>query len=186
MNNLLQHWQHCLGNSVGDNCPFILHYSNITLCGRKVWSLLGDLQDDEKPHAFAFVEAHLRGADLNQARRRFASLGWASHCTPATTKADKFLGTDANCPVTFPISPSDANLCHGLSPREEQQLLVNGGVIGDSSTHQVPGVMEDGCSLEQSASGVPKGFAQNESNVHEGAGCSLVPGKLKVENQGNF
>ena len=45
------------------------------------------MKDQEKPHALGFVEANLKGADLNAARRRFSSLGWASHCTPAVEKA---------------------------------------------------------------------------------------------------
>ena len=96
-----------LASNRGDECPFILDYSNVTLCGRKVWGLLASMEQDAKPIAYAIVEAHLKGKDLNQARRRFASLGWASHCTPAVTKADKFLGTDGSndvmhCPVMAP------------------------------------------------------------------------------------
>jgi hypothetical protein len=82
-------------NIQGDNSKFILDFGNVTLCGKKVWNLFASMEQADRPHAFAMVEAHLRGRDLNQARRRFASLGWLSHCTPAVLKADKFLGTDA-------------------------------------------------------------------------------------------
>jgi hypothetical protein len=52
------------------------------------------MEDHQKPHAFGLVESHLKGTDLNAARRRFSSLGWKAHCTPAVAKAAKRFGQD--------------------------------------------------------------------------------------------
>ena len=71
---------------------FVLHYANATVCGTKVWELVANMKEEEKPHAFGIVEAHLMGADLNAARRRFASLGWKTSCTPAVPKLVKDIG----------------------------------------------------------------------------------------------
>ena len=55
----------------------VIHYSNITLCGRKSMDLLADFDNgkETKPHILAWVEHHLMGKYLNAARRRFKSLG---------------------------------------------------------------------------------------------------------------
>ena len=82
--------QQVQNNTQGDSSKCIIDFGNVTLCGKKVWNLFASMQQAGKPHIFAMVEAHLKGSDLNKARRRFASLGWLSHCTPAVSKAEKF------------------------------------------------------------------------------------------------
>ena len=49
---------------------------------------LAELDHESKPDAIAFVEVHLRGADLNATRRRVKQLGWRVMATPAVTKAE--------------------------------------------------------------------------------------------------
>ena len=65
---------------------FVLDYANLTLMGRKVWDLLATMEQPQRPHCFAMVEAHLAGQRLNAARRRLRSLGWKSLHTPAVPK----------------------------------------------------------------------------------------------------
>ena len=49
---------------------------------------LAELDPESKPDAVAFVEVHLRGADLNAAGRRVKQLGWRMIATPAVTEAE--------------------------------------------------------------------------------------------------
>ena len=56
-------------------------YFNATLFGRKAMGFLAELDPDNKPDAIAFVEVHLRGTDLNAARRRVKQLGWRMMAT---------------------------------------------------------------------------------------------------------
>jgi hypothetical protein len=59
------------------------------------------MEEKDRPHAFGLVEAHLRGPDLNAARRRFSSLGWKFHCTPAVPKTAKRFGTNREAADEF-------------------------------------------------------------------------------------
>ena len=40
---------------------FVLDYANLTLMGGKVWDLLSTMEQPQRPHFFAMVEAHLAG-----------------------------------------------------------------------------------------------------------------------------
>ena len=51
-------------------------------------SFLAEMDPDSKPNAIALVEVHLRGTDLNAARRKVKQLGWRMLATPAITKAE--------------------------------------------------------------------------------------------------
>ena len=63
-------------------------YFNVTLFGREAMSFLAGMDPDSKPDAIAMVEVHLRGTDLNVARRKVKQMGWRMLSTPAITKAD--------------------------------------------------------------------------------------------------
>ena len=57
-------------------------YLNATLFRRKAMGFLAELDAANKPDAIAFVEVHLRGTELNAARRRVKQLGWRMMDTP--------------------------------------------------------------------------------------------------------
>ena len=63
-------------------------YFNATLFGKKAMGFLAELDPDNKPDAIAFMEVHLRGTDLNVARRKVKQMGWRMLGTPAITKAE--------------------------------------------------------------------------------------------------
>ena len=67
---------------------FSMLYFNVTLFGRKAMSLLAEMDPDSKPDAIELVEVHLRGTDLNAARRKVKQLGWRMLATPAIIKAE--------------------------------------------------------------------------------------------------
>ena len=67
---------------------FSIVYFNVTLFGRKAMSFLAGMDPDSKPDAIAMAEVHLRGTDLNVARRKVKQMGWRMLSTPAITKAD--------------------------------------------------------------------------------------------------
>ena len=71
---------------------FVLDYANLTSMGRKVWDLLVTMEQPQRPHCFAMVEANLAGQHLNAARRRLRSLGWKSLHTPAVPKVTALTG----------------------------------------------------------------------------------------------
>ena len=113
----------------GKPSRFILDYANFTVMGRKLLDFLDTLSEENRPDAFAFVECHLMGEQLNAARRRLRKLGWKSVTTSAVPKVAKDTGVDA--------TPDD-----GSTPHEEQlKKFQNSG--GGNFLFQ-PGVIAHG------------------------------------------
>ena len=75
---------------------FILDFANLTLFGRKAWSMLASLKPEDKPSGYAFVETHLMGTHLNIARKRLRKMGWKALTTPAVPKLVKEVGRDGD------------------------------------------------------------------------------------------
>ena len=81
---------------------FRTFFSNVTLFGAKCWDLFGGMADEQKPDCWCIAEAHLRGTDLNIARRRLKKLGWRSFGTQAISKIAKETGLLPNAPPEGP------------------------------------------------------------------------------------
>ena len=53
---------------------------------------MAEVDDAEQPDLHCFVETHLMGSYLNQAKRRLKKLGWRSFTTAAIPKTSKLYG----------------------------------------------------------------------------------------------
>ena len=58
------------------------YLSNVALFGAKRCDLFGGMIPEVRPDCWCIAEAHLRGTDLNAARRRLKKFGWRSFATP--------------------------------------------------------------------------------------------------------
>ena len=75
-------WFQGEGRSGGDLVTIRLQ--NVTLLNHKAFAYIADLaQQEEPPQVCVLLECHLRGVELNKARRQIKTLGWRSFATPA-------------------------------------------------------------------------------------------------------
>ena len=106
---------------------FVLDYANLTVMGRKVWDLLATMQQPQRPHCFAMVEAHLAGQHLNAARRRLPSLGWKSLHTPAVPKVTALTG-QISC-----LGQDHDGACYAAGEQENESAKNLGGLAPSAS-----------------------------------------------------
>ena len=113
---------------------FVIDYANLTVMGRKAWDLLATMQQPQRPHCFAMVEAHLAGQHLNAARRRLRSLGWKSLHTPAVPKLTALTGQISG----FGQDHDGAGYAAGVQQNESAMIL---GGLAPSASHESPDIV---------------------------------------------
>ena len=97
---------------------FVIDYANLTVMGRKAWDLLATMQQPQRPHCFAMVEAHLAGQHLNAARKRLRSLGWKSLHTPAVPKVTALTGQVSG------FGLDHDGTCHAAGEQENESAVT--------------------------------------------------------------